>query len=386
MNIITLTNNWRYFIQHRVHVVQFTKESGCSNVVIGPDGDVPESLINTGMNIKIAPIVGRIAPWCDFLALRIILNSLKGVSDPLVHAITLKPTLLALLLARIWSLTGRKDRLSVVVTFPGLGYIFAGKSRLSLKGWVRYRLVALFLWMFLRGSHVWATFETQADLEFIRSVTTLDGDHMILISGTGVDLDVFSPAQRPDRKEFSVLFAGRLLRSKGIMEFVKVAQLLGPKGIGFEVAGWEYDSPDGLKPDEISALIDSKHVRYHGFVEDMPTLLRSVDAVVLPSSYPEGIPKIFLEAAACGLPIISTDFPGARRVIADGVTGLIINAPTVELIEAAILTINNQPDHGKAMGEKALELIKQGHFSERDIQKQFMSVFEKAHKSGDARG
>jgi glycosyltransferase involved in cell wall biosynthesis len=382
MNIITLTNNWRYFIQHRVHVVECAKAAGCNTSVIGPEGEIPETLVATGLMMTTAPIVGRIAPWCDLRALRVIMAHLKDLSDPLVHAITLKPTLLALILVRLWRLTGRKDRLSVVVTFPGLGFIFARQSRRTAKGWVRYRLVALFLWLFLRGPRVWATFETQADLDFIRSVTTLDHDHMILISGTGVDLEVFSPARGRERTGFSVLFAGRLLRSKGIMEFAKVAERLGPQGIGFDVAGWEYDSPDGLQPDEVHALMNSRHIRFHGFIEDMPTLLRSVDAVVLPSSYPEGIPKIFLEAAACGLPIISTDFPGARRVIEDGVTGLIIKAPTVEHIEAAILAINNQPDRGKGMGDKALGLIKQGHFSERDIQKQFMDVFEKAQNKG----
>lgn len=381
MHILTLTNNWRYFIQHRFHVVQRARSQGYATTVMGPENEVPETLFNIGLKIKIAPIVGRIAPLCDFRALVIMWRVIRLKSVSLVHAITLKPIILALLFVHLWGMTRQKRSLSVVVTFPGLGYIFAPKSRMNLKGWLRYWLVAIFLWIFLRGRNVWATFETQEDLNSIQAVVTLDPDHMILISGTGVDLAMFHPGEDPDRQRFSVLFAGRLLRSKGILEFVKAAKNLAPHGIEFEVAGWEYDSPDGLELEEINAMMESDSLIYHGFVDRMPELLRSVNAVVLPSSYPEGIPKIFLEAAASCLPIISTDFPGARRVIKDGVTGIIIKAPTVEQIQAAILAIYHNADRGKAMGDKARCLIESGHFSEADIQKQFLDVFEKAHNS-----
>ncbi len=138
------------------------------------------------------------------------------------------------------------------------------------------------------------------------------------------------------------------------------AKIIGLERLASDVIRLEMVTPKRQYLDYIGGqyidLIRHGIIRYHGYVDDMPALLRSVDAVVLPSSYPEGIPKIFLEAAACGLPIISTDFPGARRVIEDGVTGVIIKSPTVDYIETAILALYNQPDRGRQMGEKALVL------------------------------
>ncbi|NDH69092.1 MAG: glycosyltransferase [Gammaproteobacteria bacterium] len=265
-----------------------------------------------------------------------------------------------------------------IFTFAGLGHIFSSIARKNLIGFMRYWLIHIIIFIFLRGDNIWTTFETEEDRQTILSISNLSKINAILINGTGVDLNLFYPFYSNKNKPFNVLFAGRMLRSKGIIQYLEVSKILASSDFVFKIAGWEYQSPDGLSPSELKLLIDSPTVDFLGFVDDMATLLRSVDAVVLPSSYPEGIPKIFLEAAASGLPIISTDFPGARRVIEDGVTGIIISAPTVEQIADAVLSIYNQPDLGRAMGEKAHRFIHDGNFSEADIQKQFIAVFERA--------
>lgn len=376
--IISVVNNWRYFFQHRSHIVECCYCNNYKTFVVGPNDDNNVIKSYNGILKNIYPILGNFSFFNVFALFKFLLKTISKEEKTIIHAISFKPILFVLFFRLFSYFYSKNKNIVYIFTFAGLGHIFSSIARKNLIGFMRYWLIHIIIFIFLRGDHIWTTFETEEDRQTILSISNLSKINAILINGTGVDLNLFYPFYSNKNKPFNVLFAGRMLRSKGIIQYLEVSKILASSDFVFKIAGWEYQSPDALSPSELKLLIDSPTVDFLGFVDDMATLLRSVDAVVLPSSYPEGIPKIFLEAAASGLPIISTDFPGARRVIEDGVTGIIINAPTVEQIADAVLSIYNQPDLGRAMGEKAHRFIHDGNFSEADIQKQFIAVFERA--------
>jgi glycosyltransferase involved in cell wall biosynthesis len=107
---------------------------------------------------------------------------------------------------------------------------------------------------------------------------------------------------------------------------------------------------------QLSKWQESGAVHYLGHVHDMPRLLREIDAAVLPS-YREGVPRSLLEAAACGLPIVATDVPGCREVVAHGVNGLLIPPRDAEALAAAIKRLCEHPLDRKRMGRAGRDAV-----------------------------
>jgi len=147
---------------------------------------------------------------------------------------------------------------------------------------------------------------------------------------------------------FRVLLAARLLWDKGIAEYVEAARRLRSEGhtVDFLLAG----DPDPGNPAAVPEAAVRQWsaegiVTWLGHVDDMPSLLRSVQVVVLPS-YREGLPKGLIEAAACGLPLVTTDVPGCREVVTDGVDGLLVPVKDANALAAAILRFQGTQTSG----------------------------------------
>jgi glycosyltransferase involved in cell wall biosynthesis len=146
-----------------------------------------------------------------------------------------------------------------------------------------------------------------------------------------------------------------MLWDKGVGEFVEAARALRLQGrvLSFELAG----VPDAGNPASIheSVLRDWKAsglVNWLGHVDDMPALLAAADIVVLPS-YREGLPKSLIEAAACARPLITTDAPGCREVVKDGIDGLIVPVGDASALARAIERLHDDPSLARRLGEAA---------------------------------
>jgi len=175
-----------------------------------------------------------------------------------------------------------------------------------------------------------------------------------LIRGAGVDLQVFRPVAPPPGPPCVVLVA-RMLRDKGVGEFVEAARRLTAAGLSarFVLVG----DPDPANPASVSEHTlrewSGKHgIEWWGRRDDMPAVLRAAHIACLPS-YREGLPKTLLEAAACGLPIVTTDAPGCREMVEDGVNGLLVPVRDVAGLEAALRRLILDPDLRRRMGEQS---------------------------------
>jgi glycosyltransferase involved in cell wall biosynthesis len=148
-----------------------------------------------------------------------------------------------------------------------------------------------------------------------------------VLAGSGVDLARFKPADplvRPLQRRF--LLSARLLGAKGVREFVVAAELLKPAfpDVEFALLGFtDVAAADAITRAEVDRWAASETVAYYEPVEDVRPFLESADAIVLPSYYREGLSRALLEAAAMGRPVVTTDHPGCREAIVDGVTGFL---------------------------------------------------------------
>jgi len=168
----------------------------------------------------------------------------------------------------------------------------------------------------------------------------VSGDQPRLLPGSGIDLVWFGPAALPERGSAAIfLLIARLLRDKGVVEFVEAArfvkarypdarfQLLGPLGA---------DNRSAIDPEIVKAWVSEGSVEHLGATEDVRPSIREADCVVLPS-YREGTPRTLLEAAAMARPLIATDVPGCRNVVEHGHTGLLCDARSVSSLQDAMM-------------------------------------------------
>ena len=173
------------------------------------------------------------------------------------------------------------------------------------------------------------------------------------------------------------LLPARLIWDKGLAELIEAARLLRAEGqpIHLLLAGNpDPGNPAAVPEATVRDWVAEGLVEWLGHVEDMPALFRSVDLVVLPTWYGEGLPKGLIEAAACGLPLVTTDMPGCREVVTDGVEGLLVPPRDAKALAVAIGRLAEDPALRARMG-KAARAKALAQFDERIVIGQTLEVY-----------
>jgi glycosyltransferase involved in cell wall biosynthesis len=207
-----------------------------------------------------------------------------------------------------------------------------------------------------------------------------------LIRGSGVNTDLFRPAARAAGRELRVLLATRLLWDKGVGEFIAAARSLKCAGVAadFLIAGAsDPGNPSAVPEEQILRWSEEGVVRALGHVEDMPGLLAAVDLVVLPS-YREGVPRILIEAAASGLPIVTTDVPGCREIVEHEVNGLRVPARDAQSLAAAMRRLIEDPDKRVRFGRTGRRKVL-AEFDERNVIASTLKVYDELLRRAPAR-
>jgi glycosyltransferase involved in cell wall biosynthesis len=275
------------------------------------------------------------------------------------------------------SLAARLTRVPAVVNAAaGLGSVFAGRSRRARL--LRRPVTALLKQAFARSE---AILQNPDDLERLVAAGVVNGARAHLIRGSGVDAARFGAAHAPREPGAGiVLFASRLLYSKGVGEFVEAARELKRRlpAAAFVVAG-EPDpgSLDAVSPRDLQRWRREAVVELLGHRDDMPALLANASLVVLPTYYGEGVPRILVEAAAAGLPLVATDMPGCREVVRHGENGLLVPPRDSRALAEAIAALLNDPARCARMGERS-RAIAVAAFAEHDVVRETIAVYRAA--------
>jgi glycosyltransferase involved in cell wall biosynthesis len=204
----------------------------------------------------------------------------------------------------------------------------------------------------------------------------VEAERVRLIHGAGVDLEDYQFRIAPGGRPVVVLPA-RLLRAKGVGEFVAAARLLRMRKTlaRFVLAGNpDPENTDSVSQAEIAEWVKEGVVEHMGWVNDMPSLLAESSIVCLPSYYGEGIPKALIEAAACGRPIVTTNMPGCREAVIDGESGLLVPPRDAEAVAEAIEALIENPRRCEEMGRKGRKFA-EGKFGIKLIIEQTLTAY-----------
>lgn len=374
--VVFVANDVISFLHHRKHLLDHAVKSGWRPVLVGDTADTPSQMPCEHVPISIERFKFHISDiGLFFCVLRLVLSERPKI----LHLVSIKPYLYGGLAARLARLLGWRGR--VIATVPGLGRLY-DDQRSTIKARLRRNMVESLLRFAMKGAVV--SFETGHDRDFWIDHGNVTADQTIVTKGTGVDFGRFAPpTQQRNAEQLRVLYAGRLLRSKGLDVFLDTASLNSDPSIQMIVAG-QCDEKD---PDAISAKELLKHpgVTFIGAIADMPSLLADIDVVVLPSRYNEGIPRILLEAAACECVPVATRFPGSLELIQEGETGYFIHSKNpkeqvLELLHLLEEIRRNQKFHS-TVGVKASNYVRKNGFSAEDVTAAFYKIYGAAELS-----
>lgn len=369
--ILYVVNVDWFFLSHRLPIALEALANGYDVHILTTITDGKEDLIRHGFTIhKFSGGRGVNRPIDvikQFLEIR---YTIKLVQPDLIHLVTVLPVLLGGINARFQSVKG------VVVAISGLGTVFIANSW-SAK--IRRYIVERLYKLALNNPAAKVIFQNPYDRTLINDLVSLESNQLVMIPGSGVDLDIYSPRPLPGGRPI-VMLAARLLREKGVFEFLHACEILKndkelqsiePRYV--LVGKIDLENPSSLTSTEINEISNSGLVEVWGLKTDIPDILAQASIVVLPS-YREGLPKILIEAAACGRPVIATDVPGCRDAIRENLTGLVVPVKDAQALSQAILELLNNPQKAQAMGKAGRKLAEE-KFDVREVVRQHLAIY-----------
>ena len=373
MKILFFANTDWYLYNFRRDLALALREQGNEVILISPAGDYSSRLQALGFRWIDFPLSRRgMNPLAELRSLTRLVRLYRLEAPDLVHHFTIKCVLYGTLAAR------RARIRAVVNSITGLGYIFlpGGALKKVLRFFVRiwYRMV-------LRGSQV--IFENDDDRWAFLQYGFIQPADGHLIPGVGVDTRRFAPSAFPAGLPV-VLLAARLLWDKGIAEFVEAVRLLHRTGIParFVLAGrTDRGNPASIPEAQIKAWADEGLVEWWGWIEDMSAILPKVSIVCLPSYYREGLPTVLVEASACGRPVVTTDWPGCRDAVRNGISGFLVRERDAVSLSEALQKLIVSPGLCSKMGAAGRQLVEEKYSAEK-VLTQINSVYQESLAKG----
>lgn len=341
-NLLLIVNADWFFMSHRLPIALEAMARGYNVHIACAYTDRRADIEQMGLITHDLPLSrSKLGLVGEFNAIRAIRKVIVDVEPDIVHLVTIKPVLYGGMLCR---LLGVKK---VVAAVSGMGFIYTDRGyKASLLRVVTNPLYRIAL----SSKKVTVIVQNNDDLGILKRIGALKNSEYVLIPGSGVDLNVYRPSppvlSRNGKEDITFMFIGRLLKDKGVGEFLRAAEVLHSEAkCSFVVVGDIDDgNPNSLDRMDLDRISRLSYINLMGFCSDVPTIIASADVVVLPS-YREGFPKVLIEAAASGKPVIATDVPGCRDAVEVGVTGLLVPARDVEgLVKAMKTLIENDND------------------------------------------
>lgn len=378
MRILYVCHDLDYWLAHRAGLDERMRRRGAEVRVIcgAPPASFPRGPGPGG--IGLFPLKRQaLAPKQDLALGARVLAAAERFRADAVHLITLKPILFGGAALRF----GRGRR--VVATFPGLGRVFADDPPGR-----RQRLVTRGLRLALNGPQAIAAFENPGDRDRMVAAGVVPAPRAVVIPGAGVDPAEFPPWAMPPGPApglpLRCLFAGRLLRAKGVDAVIDAARRLALQGANarIAIAGRAGDDPDAIPAVELSALAASGLIDVIGAVPPsaMAATLGRHHLLLLPTRYAEGSPRILSEAASVGRPAIVSDHPGCTSLVRDGIEGVVLASPDGASLAEAIARLADAPERLAAMGRAAQARMVEAGFTMDAVADAYARLY-----SGEAR-
>ena len=374
--IAYVVNSAAFFVSHRLPLAEAARDLGYEvTIILGKaislemETDAVNRLTELNFNYKICNYSGSsLNPLTELIGFIQLCVALLSFKPNLIHCVSPK----GILYGGLASHLVKPDK--VFFAISGLGYLFSVSGKISSGRKAVQIIYKNLLSLALRHKNKTIIVQNNDDASFVSKDLNFDSKDIFLISGSGVNLDLY-PLENLKNKENIVLFASRLLAEKGVREFAEAAQILKKKcpQWRFVIAGAsDYLTPSGVTDAEIKTWTDQGYIEYLGYVKDMTEYFSKATICCLPSYYREGLPKTLIEAAASCCAVVTTDSVGCRDAVVVGETGELVTPRSVDSLVNVLFGMLSNPDmvhmygiNGRRLAEKkwSLRRISQIHMA-----------------------
>lgn len=356
--------SWSIF-KFRLYVIGKLIEKGFDIYVLAPrDPYTPHFEHLPGLTyIELGHYKGKsISPLQDLLLYKELLRHYRNLRPNLIFHYTIKANIFG-------SLAAAAAGIPAISVITGLGYAFTGKGSLRFVARILYRSALR------KTKEVW--FLNKDDRQVFTAMRLVPIEKTFILPGEGVDTTVFYPAPySPDRKEVTFLLIARVIRHKGIYEFMQAAEQLHRQGLAIRcqlLGVFDEANPVAISRQEVGEWERKNILTYLGQTDDVPPFIDQADCIVLPS-YREGLPLSLLEGASMAKALIAADTPGCRTLIDDGINGYLCRERdgadlARKMIEYYELPAADKRQMGLAGREKVLHDFTREHILEIYLQK-----------------
>lgn len=309
--IIGLNAAWNLY-NFRSGLILFLLKNGFDVVGIAPEDEYTPRVKALGcrfINVKMSP--KGLNPWKDVQLLYQYYKIFKYEKPDVFLGFTVKPNIYGSIIAHLL-------KIPVINNIAGLGIVFQKNNWLTKLVFFLYRLA-------LSKSQKVFFQNAEDHFMFVKRFKFLE-DKSGILPGSGVDLKKFSSVPLRSNQSLKFLMIARLLMDKGVVEYVEAARIL--KNCNFKVeflllGFMDRSDKSYVSCRQLQQWTDDRLIKYLGSSDDVRVQIEQADCIVLPSYYPEGTPRVLLEAAAMGRPLITTNTKGCRSVVDDGLNGFI---------------------------------------------------------------
>ncbi|MCS4160059.1 glycosyltransferase involved in cell wall biosynthesis [Salinibacter ruber] len=373
--VLIVEGHPKYFVSHRLPWARAAREAGYEIHVTAlktGDGDLVRE-----EGFRYHGLAGQNRgknPGVELRFLYRLYRLLRALEPDLVHFITLRSVLYGALPARLAGVP------AVLNSVTGLGFLFTDEAwSVRILRWA----VVRFLSYVLRRSDQVTTFQNPDDAGLFVSRGVVPEEKTVVTPGSGVDPERFVYSGEPARENGKVpivMLPTRLLWEKGVEEFVEAARKLQTNGVQarFAMVGdTDPENPGAVPKAQIDAWADDGSVEWWGrqAPDEMPDILQKASVVCLPS-YREGVPKVLIEAASCGRPIVTTDVPGCREIVNHEDTGFLVNPRDAEGLARRIQDLLEDPDLRREMGRNGRSRV-ENNFTAAQVAETIVDCYDR---------
>jgi glycosyltransferase involved in cell wall biosynthesis len=364
-------NTARYLYRFRIGIILGLLEKHYKVIVIAPWDEYSPKLQEIGCEVYDIKIDNKgsspVADLLTFLAYRKLYHQLK---PSLALHFTIKPNIYG-------TLAARSQRVPSISMITGLGTAFIQDTWLT-------RVVEQLYRLSLEWSYK-VFFQNLDDLSVFIQRGLVSAEKAEQLSSSGINLKLFTLAPPPNNTHLVFLLIGRMLKDKGVVEFIEAAKLLKKSypELRFQLLGQlDVKNRTAISRQQVNQWVSEDLVEYLGITDNVMPHISQADCIVLPS-YREGLSRTLLEASAMGRPIVATDVTGCREVVDDTVNGYLCNARDPVDLAAKLEKILALSNAQRAeMGLRGREKM-QREFNEINIVNRYLEVVDQALNNED---
>ena len=376
MRIAYVVNNAAFFVSHRLPIGNGALAAGHQVMLLtGQGGSV--TLESAALEVlhackmphrALAFGSSGVNPLRELAGLLQLTVALHRMQPDVVHCVSPKGILYGGLASRLVGVR------SLVLAVSGMGYLFTGRKRGPAR-WMSNAYQRCVRLVYGHGNKR-VIVQNHDDWRALQAAGLALPVELVLIPGSGVRLADYAAIDERARQDLVVLPA-RMLRDKGVYEFVDAARTVRAAGVRWRfalVGTADYLNPTAVPLEQIQRWVARGDIEWWGHREDMPAVLAQARIVCLPS-YREGMPKALLEAAAAGCAVVTTDVIGCREAVVPGVTGDLVPVSDADALARCLLALINDPPrrarYALAGRQRAVE-----RFSQDSVVAQILGIYK----------